>query len=727
MHELPHIVPSGVIPTDHFPTRMQCFIFRNWEIIEPETLAAVLGCEPDTVCALAADMGLPVPPQVNPAWRTKGYITIIRANWHLCSYEQIALMLGWTLEHLAFILREDDFLSTKLGITKPELPPLAYAPLTDAEQAATAHIRAVVEKARLGLSPAAEPFDFVPLFAEAAKTEAKPIVNPRFRERIIYSYCALYGDTFANRALLDASFPDELLSAYAALGVTGIWTQAVLYTLTPYPFEPSLSAGYETRLEGMRYLVARLARHGLKLFLYLNEPRAMPLSFFDTHPELKGRVDEKSGYACLCVSTPEVQAYLRDASRFLCEHVPGLGGYLTITASENLTNCYSHARAGTCTCPRCAERLPSDVYADINRCLWEGAASVDPNFTVLAWNWSWGGRQEGDTTRAALEKMPPAIGVMCVSEERVSKIIGGVETSVIDYSISVEGPGDYARGSWSAAREAGHPAFAKLQLGNTWEMAAVPCVPAFEKIYRHLRRITAEGMVDGLMLGWTLGGFPSPTLRIAQAFYDAADGLPDLEEVYAATFPGGDIPALTAAFRQLSEAFDEFPFHIGVAYFAPQHYGCANLLYPAPTGYHAAMTGFPYDHLDKWRSIYPREVFISQLEKLSAGWHAGTVRLTDALGEQPTAVMAALLRWTQVIDCHFRSMVNQCRFIEARERGVIDTAIAAEEAKLAREMLDYVCADPTVGYESSNHYFFTKNSLLEKIINCDYLMRTANI
>ncbi|MBQ3126286.1 MAG: hypothetical protein IJC15_04380, partial [Clostridia bacterium] len=509
MHELPKIVPSGVIPTDHFPTRMQCFIFRNWGIIEPQSLADVLGCDADTVTALAAEMGLPVPAEVDPAWRTKGYITIIRQNWHLCSYEQIAEMLGWTVEHLAFILREDDFLSHKLGFTKPELPPLCYAPLTEAEQAATAPIRAVVEEARKALPPTARRFDFSSMFTAAAEgASSAPIKQPRFRERIIYSYCALYGDTFADRDLLDASFPDELLAAYAALGVTGIWTQAVLYTLTPYPFEPSLSAGWENRLAGMRYLVEKLARYGLKLFLYFNEPRAMPLAFFETHPEIRGRVDERSGYACLCVSTPEVQAYLRNSSRLLCEQVPGLGGYLTITASENLTNCYSHAKAGECSCPRCAERLPGEVYADVNRCLWEGAASVDPDFLVLAWNWGWGNKQ-ADTTRAALEVMPEEIGIMCVSEERVKKIIGGVETSVIDYSISIEGPGDYARSTWTAAKETGHPAFAKLQLGNSWEMPVVPSVPAYEKIYRHLYRLAEEGLVDGAMLGWTLGGFPS--------------------------------------------------------------------------------------------------------------------------------------------------------------------------------------------------------------------------
>ena len=28
-----------MIPTPHFPTRMQCFIFRNWEMLTPDRLA----------------------------------------------------------------------------------------------------------------------------------------------------------------------------------------------------------------------------------------------------------------------------------------------------------------------------------------------------------------------------------------------------------------------------------------------------------------------------------------------------------------------------------------------------------------------------------------------------------------------------------------------------------------------------------------------------------------
>ena len=31
--------------------------------------------------------------------------------------------------------------------------------------------------------------------------------------------------------------------------------------------------------------------------------------------------------------------------------------------------------------------------------------------------------------------------------------------------------------------------------------------------------------------------------------------------------------------------------------------------------------------------------------------------------------------------------------------------------------------NPTIGYESSNHYFYTRQTLLEKVLNCRYLLK----
>ena len=103
-------------------------------------------------------------------------------------------------------------------------------------------------------------------------------------------------------------------------------------------------------------MTERLARFGIKLYLYLNEPRSLPLGFFDQYPELRGHVRRED--ACLCVSAPQVRNYLTNAVESVCRAVPLIGGFFTITRSENLTNCYSHAdKSGNpCNCPRCRER-----------------------------------------------------------------------------------------------------------------------------------------------------------------------------------------------------------------------------------------------------------------------------------------------------------------------------------------------------------------------------------
>ncbi|MBO5218211.1 MAG: hypothetical protein J6C52_02195, partial [Clostridia bacterium] len=107
------------------------------------------------------------------------------------------------------------------------------------------------------------------------------------------------------------------------------------------------------------------------------------------------------------------------------------------------------------------------------------------------------------------------------------------------------------------------------------------------------------------------------------------------------------------------------------------------------------------------------------------GWHAGRLQLEAAAADTSDEMLRALVRWTALIDCHFASMVNQSEFVLAREKGVLDKNIAAAEAKLAAEVMALQAVDPTIGYESSNHYFFTRSTLLEKLINCDDILNRA--
>ena len=99
--------PLGCEP---FPNRLHQVVWRNWSVVPQTRLAEVLGTTPENVAQVAASMGLPPQGAILPAWQDKGYITVVRRNWHLLPYEQLLTLLGWDAQKLAFTLREDDFL-----------------------------------------------------------------------------------------------------------------------------------------------------------------------------------------------------------------------------------------------------------------------------------------------------------------------------------------------------------------------------------------------------------------------------------------------------------------------------------------------------------------------------------------------------------------------------------------------------------------------------------------
>ena len=155
----------------------------------------------------------------------------------------------------------------------------------------------------------------------------------------------------------------------------------------------------------------------------------------------------------------------------LFAEAPGLGGFFTITMSENLTNCYSRAK-GPLTCPRCAARKPWEVVAEVNNLMARGAHASAPNARAIAWSWAWGDEWAAKVPALLTEGQI----VQCVSEERLATNVGGVAGVVRDYSISQPGPGQKALTVWSAARESGHETCAKVQINNSWEMPSLKSI-----------------------------------------------------------------------------------------------------------------------------------------------------------------------------------------------------------------------------------------------------------
>ena len=397
-------LPKGSAPkpvgAPHFPDRLHAFVWRNWSLVPIEKIASVVGATSRDMLRIGRSLGLPKPPRITADRQRRSYITVIRRNWHLLPYEQLLALLDWTPDEMAFTLREDDFLYVKLGNLKPKCAPLKFVPPDDATRQREAEIAKFV-KAEFpdGLPGKQEPlFEFVrELSARDYSTkQARP---PSDQLRFCYSYFALYGDPLLEKAA--DPYPDGLLARLAQAGVNGVWLQAVLHKLAPFPWEPEHSARHETRLKNLRVLVARARRHGVKIFLYLNEPRAWPLRFFESRPQLKGVVE--GDHAALCTSVPEVQVYLVESVASICRAVPELGGFFSITASENLTNCWSHS--GGAKCPRCSKRPPADVIAEVNRLFHDGIRKAGTHTQLIAWDWGWNDAWAGD----AIKQLPAEV------------------------------------------------------------------------------------------------------------------------------------------------------------------------------------------------------------------------------------------------------------------------------------------------------------------------------
>ena len=551
--------------------------------------------------------------------------------------------------------------------------------------------------------------------------------NPRY----LYSYFALYGDPLMEPDT--DPLPDGYLEKLARCGINGVWMQAVLNTLAPSRQFPEFGAGWETRLRNLKALVARARLFGVRVYLYLNEPRAMADDFFKRHPEVRG--SSNLGLHATCTSVPEVRDWIAESLAHVVRHVPDLGGFFSITMSENHTNCFSHGgeweekapNAGDC--PRCSRRKSWEVIAELIQTFRDGVRRGGSAADVIAWDWGWG----DELAAKLIPRLPGDVALLSVSEWDLPLRRGGVSTKVGEYSISAVGPGPRAERNWARARSAGIRTMAKTQFNNTWEISAVPYIPVTHLILRHCENLAKAG-ISGIMPSWTCGGYASPNLAAAKAYYFEPGKKVDeiLLDVAGRRYGKAAAPSFIEAWRRFSAAFEEFPYGVSI-YVIPVQHGPANPLRLEPTGYRPGMILFPYDDYKAWAGDYPPWTVHEQFSKMASLWKEGLIPLQEGLMKLPdnkrkTAELDLAI--AETCHHHFQSVANQVEFYVLRNKLVRDRgsdriqilnrmrAIATEEIELARRQFLLARRNSTIGFEASNHYYFTPLDLVEKVLNC---------
>lgn len=727
----------------HFPDPLHAFVFRNWNIVPVERLASIVGATDEQILSLASSMGLPS--YKAPAWKAEEiYITLIKHNWHLLPYEQLLELVEMTPERLNSVLREDDFLWVKLGHKKPLCEPIRYTE-------PTAEKREQAKKIASSLShffaetPDAKPlFSFVEEIQQVDKHAKSKAARKKGGEeeslRIIYSYFTLYGDPLLGEKEV---FPEGLLEKLSKTGVNGVWLHVLLRDLAPGGEKfPEFGKDCEKRLATLKKAAETAGKYGIKVYLYLNEPRAMHKSFFQ-NSEVEGRLATRGvregDYHALCTSNEDVRNWMRDALTHIFTRVPELGGVFTISGSENLTFCNSHG--GSRNCPVCKERDGAEVIADANALIAEGVHRASPDAKVLIWDWGW--NRHGIATDI-ITKLPKDVWVMSVSEWAIPFERGGVKGKVGEYSMSVVGPGPRAKTHWATAKEQGLKSAAKIQLNCTWEISCVPYVPVMDLIVEHCSNL-AESDVQGYLMSWSLGAYPSPNLEVP--LYFDQKPTPTKEQVLDAMaqqrYKKRAVPQVRKAWTLISEAYREYPYSGAVLYYSPVQIGVANLLRPTKSNYRATMTGFPYDDLPHWKGQYPSVVFAGQFEKMANGFSEAAPLLEEAAKQAKAAYQSSTcddVRYVKTVQIQFESMANQTRFIKLRDKYYLEGTsaeekgqiveqmqkLAAREMELASQLATLMQQDSKIGYESANQYLFVQNDLWEKVLNCQHVIDTLS-
>ena len=688
----------------NFPTLWQAVVFRNYGVVATEKIAKTLQCDEATVETEALRLGLEKT-VADPKWAESGYITIIRNNWFLLPYSQILTLLDFSAERLEFCLKEEDFLFVKLGNQKPSVPEVFYAPLTAEQIAVTEELAKTVKS--LDVKAEFKPFDFFSVSADKRVFD----FGESKSTKIVHGYLTPCGDALMEDS--ETYLPDLLLEEYRRQGINGLWMHGVLSALSPYPFKPQLSVGYEKRRAELKRLIARAAKYGIKIYMYFNEPRNLLEADFGKYSHLMGH--KESGKAALCLSQTEVQEYFYGAFKDFLGDIGNLGGVITITMSEYLTNCHSHGR---CNCPLCSKSTVSKSISLVNNIIMQAIKDSGADTELLANLWGWSNLygMSNDEIFEAIDLLDKDISVINVSEYGLKLNKGGVKVGLIDYSISNPGPSEEAVRNLTRAKENGHKIYAKIQANNSWECSCVPYLPVFDLVKRHLDNLSAIGVND-YMLCWTLGGYPSPCLNLVAA-HEQGKTLDEWYELYY----GKNAETVKKAVKLICDGFENYPFTVNSLYFSPATLGAANLWSLEADEKQSTMVCFTYDDYDTWCNPYPVDVYLSLAEKQLSLWGQGVEILKSVQGD---AIVAELAVMAEASYLHFATLVQQTKFSvwkrdwKANASKILEVIQAERET--AKRLIQLMAKDPRVGYEASNHYFYTQNTLKEKVLNLNAL------
>lgn len=529
-------------------------------------------------------------------------------------------------------------------------------------------------------------------------------------------------------------YPEAYLDRLAHEGVNGLWLTIEWRDLAETSFtKRSPDAG--RRLEKLRRTVDRCLKYGIKTWIFCIEPKGSfagdPL--YRKHPELFVE-HENYGRYLMCTAKPETQRYIEESVKDIFSQVPRLGGILMIAHGERPTTCLSPISPVTGVsaekpCPRCSKLKPWQIYRNTSEAIVRGIRAAGSDAEYISWFYQPQVRPERAPFTAECAKHTPDGVVFAYNFESgaIKEQVGRYRNGG-DYWLSFVGPAQGFTQIAEAGRLAGKNIGAKIQVGNSHEVATVPFVPVPGLLYRKYKAMKEAG-VSTVLQCWYFGNYPGVMNKAAGelSFDDFTDTEDEFLEKLAAPYWGKDAKLVADVWKKFSDAYAEYPLSNDMQYYGPFHAGPAWPLYADVMLKPMGRTWKPLDAPSGDAIGEALENHTIEEALILARRMAKGVNIRDRDGRDVLDVLAE--RWRhdperikdlgvmKALECQFTSGCNIFGFYADRAKAIyesrvrknpaaalaalkrMDDAVVREE-RVTAELLPLAKADSRLGFHS---------------------------
>ncbi|MDP2335116.1 MAG: hypothetical protein Q8N05_01455 [Bacteroidota bacterium] len=383
-------------------------------------------------------------------------------------------------------------------------------------------------------------------------------------------------------------YPEQYLNRLAHEGVNGLWLTIEFRDLVATSFTPEAGTNAEKRLAKLRQTVEACLRYGIRTYIFCIEPRAWDADspVLKNYPELVGA--KRWAQQFFCPMSQTAHQYLYESVNKIFKSVPDLGGMINISHGERGTTCLSAVSSNEdykdrIDCPRCSHKEPWEILHASLSAMEQGMHDAAPDAELISWLYmpqpqrfvTGDSYSLGDWVYELPAHTPKGVILQFNFESGVSRIEFGKLLVGGDYWISNPGPSLRFSRIAEVARKNGTKVSAKIQTGNSHEVASTPFVPVPSLLYRKFDEMRKLG-VSHTMLCWYFGNYPGLMNKAAgllsmEPFPEDEDSF--LHQLASINWKKEDVSKVVGAWKHFSNGYENYPLTNMFQYYGPMHDG----------------------------------------------------------------------------------------------------------------------------------------------------------